>query len=99
MKQGFKIRDWKGYADLAVFRNQYYEMMEFTFAQWGTPTLSDPGFGFSSLNIGNTRIKGFEISLAGEGSLSQKTTIRILGGYNYLDPRLDRKSTRLNSSH
>lgn len=88
VKQGFKIREWKGFLDLAFFQNQYHDMMEFTFAQWGSPVPPSFGVGFSSINIGNTRIKGFEVSLAGEGSLSEKTTIRLLGGYNYLDPRL-----------
>ncbi|MEY4595139.1 MAG: hypothetical protein RIQ47_1549, partial [Bacteroidota bacterium] len=89
VKQGFMVRDWKGYVDVAVFQNEYNDMMEFTFAQWGNP-LVDPlfGFGFSSVNIGNTRIRGVELSMAGEGKLSEKTSLRILGGYTYLDPRL-----------
>ncbi|MFM2136635.1 MAG: hypothetical protein RL021_2035 [Bacteroidota bacterium] len=89
VKQGFKVRNWKGLADIAVFQNKYYDMMEFTFAQWGNP-LTDPlyGFGFSSINIGNTRIRGAELTLTGEGNLSEKSVLRVLGGYTYLDPRL-----------
>lgn len=89
IKQGFMIRDWKGFVDVAVFQNEYSDMMEFTFAQWGNP-VTDPlfGFGFSSVNIGNTRIRGVELSVAGEGKLGEKTSLRILGGYTYLDPRL-----------
>jgi iron complex outermembrane receptor protein len=88
VKQGFKMGGWMGFADLAVFQNEYRDMMEFTFAQWGPPVPPLLGFGFSSINIGNTRIRGFEATLTGEGKIKEKNTLRILGGYTYLDPRL-----------
>ena len=89
IKQGFRYKGWQGFVDVAVFQNEYKNMMEFTFAQWGNP-LTDPlfGFGFSSMNVGDTRIKGIELTLAGEGQLSSKSSLRFIGGYTYLDPRL-----------
>ncbi|MFM9028370.1 MAG: TonB-dependent receptor [Bacteroidota bacterium] len=86
--QGFKIGNWKGLVDLAVFQNDYTDMTEFTFAQWGT--FADPlfGFGFKSINIGNTRIRGAEISIGGSGDVGDQSTLRLMGGYTYLDPRL-----------
>ncbi|MBK6610791.1 MAG: TonB-dependent receptor [Sphingobacteriales bacterium] len=31
IKQGFKVGDWQGFLDVACFRSEYYDMMEFTF--------------------------------------------------------------------
>ncbi|MFM7217678.1 MAG: TonB-dependent receptor [Bacteroidota bacterium] len=86
--QGFRLGNWKGLVDVAVFQNDYKDMTEFTFAQWGTFT--DPlfGFGFQSINIGNTRIRGAELSVGGSGEIGIGSTLRVFGGYTYLDPRL-----------
>lgn len=78
LKQGFKIGTFQGYVDLAAFWMEYNDMMEFTFG-----TL---GFGFASVNIGNTRIRGGEISVAGTGKLFGLPT-NILTGYTYSDPK------------
>jgi outer membrane receptor protein involved in Fe transport len=86
--QGFKLGEWKGIVDVAFFQNDYKNMMEFTFAQWGPPTDPFYGFGFSSINIGNTRIRGIETSVAGAGEICSGYTLRVLGGYTFLDPRL-----------
>jgi outer membrane receptor protein involved in Fe transport len=62
-------------------------MLEFAFAQWGS--LSDPlgGYGFSSINIGNTEIKGFEFSASGTGRIAKNLQLDVLAGYTYIDPR------------
>jgi iron complex outermembrane receptor protein len=61
--------------------------MEFTFGQYGDP-LIDPqyGTGFKSKNIGNTRIRGVEISLMGQGKMGA-IDVTALVGYTYIDPR------------
>ncbi len=89
VKQGFKIDKWEGYFDVAVFWSQYVRMMEFTI----TPT------GFQSQNIGNTDIKGFEVSVAGEGNFFGTTT-SLLAGYTYIDPKFQdfTKQDSINSS-
>jgi len=89
IKQGFNISKWQGYVDVALFWSQYQNMMEFT----GTT------FGFQSQNIGNTDIKGFEISLGGQGDLFGANT-SLLTGYTYVDPRFQEFTTQdsLNSS-
>ena len=46
------------------------------------------GFGFKSVNIGNSEIKGFELSIAGDGQIG-KTNIQLLGGYTYTAPYID----------
>jgi outer membrane cobalamin receptor len=84
--QAIKIGGWKGYFDVAVFQNEYKDMMEFVFDQWGPPASPMFGLGFKSLNIGNTRIKGLEVALSGTGKIG-KTNMDVLIGYSYIDPR------------
>ena len=42
--------------------------------------------GFQSLNVGDTKINGFEVSIAGQGNLFGWETSLIMG-YTYLNPR------------
>lgn len=89
LKQALKIGDWKGFIDLAAFVMQYNDMMEFSFGKWGTDDEGQLfGFGFKSVNIGNSRIEGLELSIAGEGQIG-KTKIQMLGGYTYTRPYIE----------
>ena len=84
-----KIGEWKGFIDLAAFMMQYNDMMEFSFGRWGKEDDGQlGGFGFRSVNIGNSNIKGLELSIAGEGEIG-KTKIQLLAGYTYTDPMID----------
>ncbi len=87
IKQGVVIGNWKGYADAAIFWMQYQNMMEFKFGAYGTPGI-DPffGFGFQSVNIGPTRVRGVDCSIMGEGKIG-KLDVSLLAGYTYMDPR------------
>jgi iron complex outermembrane receptor protein len=101
IKQGVKMGEWMGYADISAFVNQYDNMMEFTFGPFGNPpSLFDPvrhnpnepadplfGLGFSSQNVGETRILGTEFTLMGTGKLGGKVPMTILAGYTFIDPR------------
>lgn len=89
IKQGVKIGDWKGYVDLAAFIMEYDEMMEFSFGAWGPPE-NFLGLGFKSINIGTSRIKGLELSLAGEGAI-HGFDVMVLGSYTYTIPEIDDK--------
>ena len=87
IKQGIHIGSgWKGYADMALYWMQYSDMMEFTFGSYGNP-VTDPffGLGFSSINIGKTRIRGVDCSVMGEGKIG-KVDVMLLAGYTYMDP-------------
>ncbi|MES2591252.1 MAG: TonB-dependent receptor [Bacteroidota bacterium] len=91
IKQGIRIGGWKGFVDVVAFWSEYRNMMEFTFGQFGTPTppYNTPsllGLGFQSQNIGNTRIRGLELSVMGEGKIGEVTVATLLG-YTYIDPR------------
>jgi outer membrane receptor for ferrienterochelin and colicins len=64
IKQGFKIKKLNGFLDLAIFRMEYTDMMEFTFGQWGSITPPLFGSGFKTVNTGRTRIQGYEANVA-----------------------------------
>lgn len=85
-QQGFYVDNFKGYFDAAAFINRYRDMLEFTFGHYGAFT--DPlfGYGFKSLNVGNTQIKGIDLTLAGDGNFGL-VPLSMLFGYTYIDPR------------
>ncbi len=99
IKQGFMItRNWKGFADFSLFWTEYKNMMEFTFGGGDTseinlitlggltnPNNQNPIF-FQSTNIGNTKVRGLELSLMGTGKIAG-VQVNIMAGYTYLDPR------------
>jgi outer membrane receptor protein involved in Fe transport len=85
IKQGFKLGKWQGYLDVAAFQQEYNNMMEFVFSRvvFNNGAL---GAEFQSQNQGDTRIRGLEISLLGQGNIG-KGQLYLLGGYTYLQPR------------
>ena len=86
IKQGVKTGKWMGYIDVATFIQQYDDMMEFTFGQWGGVDKPFYGLGFKSVNVGTTRITGAELSVSGQGKINSDLTINILAGYTYMNP-------------
>ncbi len=82
IKQGFQVSGFNGYLDVAFFRSEYNDMMEYGIT---IDTLWGALFAFQSNNVGNTRITGIDLTLAGEGSfLGLPTT--IMTGYTYIKP-------------
>ena len=87
VKQGVKIKDWLGFVDFAGFWMEFDRMMEFNFGRWG-PNLGLSnllGLGFSSINVGKTRITGIDFSTGGEGKIGQ-VRLNIIGGYTFMNP-------------
>lgn len=92
-KQAFQILGLRGYLDFAGFRQEYRNMMEFTFGYWVPPGTANPAnpftmlsyFGAKSINVGRARITGAEITVAAEGDI-HKTTFTVMGGYTYIKP-------------
>jgi iron complex outermembrane receptor protein len=88
LKQGFRVGRFLGYADVAVFQQQYENFIEFTFGQW-LPITSitdiNKSFGFKSLNTGNARISGAEFSIMGGGDIGL-SNFQLLAGYTYTQP-------------
>jgi outer membrane receptor protein involved in Fe transport len=88
IKQGFRLGQWTGFFDLAGFWSQYQDMIEFTFGIYKPdsvpyPTLDD--IGFMSLNVGNTRISGVDVSVNGQGRAGE-FLFSYFAGYTYMDP-------------
>ena len=80
IKQGYKINNLNGFVDVALFWSEYTDMMEFNIVD------GNLFGGFQSQNIGNTEIKGLEVSVVGTGNLFGLKT-DFLAGYTYLDPK------------
>lgn len=91
-KQGFKFGKWMGYADVALFWTEFYNMMEFNFGLHlpDDSTINQvvnpiDYLGFKSKNIGNTRINGIDFSVAAEGKIGQIQS-QAMFGYTYMNP-------------
>jgi len=80
IKQGFKISNWTGFVDVAGFISEYRDMMEFNLS------VDFTGFSFKSINVGNTSIKGIDVSVGGQGKIGE-AEIGLIGGYTYLSPK------------
>jgi iron complex outermembrane receptor protein len=67
---------------------QYDDMMEFSFGKWGGDLGAENffGLGFKSVNVGKTQISGIELSITGQGKISNDFAINILAGYTYMKP-------------
>ena len=85
-KQGLKFGDFQGFADVAVFRQNFTNFIEFTFGQWGNPQV-DPlaGLGFMSVNTGDSRVTGAEGSVAGRWD-REFFDLDLLVGYTFTRP-------------
>lgn len=85
IKQGFRLGTFDGFLDIAAFRSDYKDMMEFNLVDF-FPT------GFKSLNVGGTEIVGMEMTIAGRGNFFGWPT-NILAGYTYLNPQFKQFDT------
>ncbi|MCD6367024.1 MAG: TonB-dependent receptor, partial [Bacteroidales bacterium] len=88
LKQGLKVGRFNGYLDVAGFITEYKNMMEFTFGIYKPdsqlyPTLDD--IGFKSMNVGNARITGIDLSIMGTGKIAGMNT-NFMVGYTYINP-------------
>lgn len=81
IKQAFKAGDTKGYLDLSLFTSEYDNMTEFTVNFDQLPTI-----GFSSQNVGDTKISGIDIGMFGSVNLGVGS-LELYGGYTFLVPR------------
>ncbi len=84
LRKGFTVSKFVGFLDVSGFIMDFTDMMEFTFVPNRYPVF--PYNAFNSLNIGDTRIKGFELSVNGRGKIGGLQTT-LLAGYTYIDPK------------
>lgn len=91
IKQGLKVGKWMGFIDLVAFRQEITDAVEFNFGYFGNNPVINPftdlvkNFGFKSINIKDSRVEGFETTLAGQGTIG-KVKIATLGGYTFISP-------------
>ena len=105
IKQGVKIGSFMGYLDVAVFEQQFEDFIEFTFGRWGPEeSFMDPsqlyGFGFKSLNTGESVVRGAEVSLMGQAKFGsdKQHTIDVIAGYTYTNPTCSTPDYNYNTS-
>jgi iron complex outermembrane receptor protein len=101
IKQGFRLGNWQGYADLTGFVSEYQNMMEFVLdtllISFG-PNGLESRARFQSENSGDTRVTGFEISVVGQGKIGPGT-LSVLAGFTSINPRykvFDKNNPQLN---
>ncbi|MCS6933951.1 MAG: TonB-dependent receptor [Chitinophagales bacterium] len=108
LKQGIQIGKWMAYLDGAFYWQEYRRFIEFQVGTWanqysnGAPIFPDslefpfPGtgllLGLKALNVENARIAGYEIGMAGNGSIGP-VGIQLLSGYTYTWPGKDERDT------
>ncbi|MFA7381710.1 MAG: TonB-dependent receptor [Bacteroidia bacterium] len=81
VQQGFKVDQFSGSVDYAVYWMEYTNLIEYNFGQHEPPTLENPlgVIGFKPKNIGRARVAGMELSVTGEGRIGQ-VFVRTLCG-------------------
>jgi outer membrane receptor protein involved in Fe transport len=87
IKQGFKLLNFFGYLDVAAFWQNYQNTIEFNYARWDTSAEGNPITGFKRVNTGSSRVRGIDISLAGNGKLFGGIELTLLAGYTYALPQ------------
>ena len=91
LKQGFKLGPFTGFFDLAFFRQDFQDYIEFTFGPWGPDEGEEPGLenayglGFMSVNTGGSKVTGAEISVNGRFQ-TESLRIDLLTGYTFTNP-------------
>ncbi len=86
IRQGYKIGDFYGYIDIAVFKQEYTNTIEYLFGFWD-PTYTFAVAGFKFLNTGRSEVLGLDASWAGFVKLDKESGIQFIVGYNYILPK------------
>ncbi len=91
IRQGFLFKgsnaNLKGYLDIAAFRMQYENMVEFGIQNIAfVPGQVVPEIRFSSINVANARIDGLELTSLVEANVGSWNFL-FNGGVTYIDPR------------
>ena len=86
IRQGYKLGDFYGYIDVAVFKQEYTNTIEYLFGFWD-PTYTFAVAGFKFLNTGKSEVLGLDASWAGFVKLGDNSKIQFIVGYNYILPK------------
>lgn len=92
VKQGLKVGNWMGYFDACLFWMEYQNQVIYQLGSWphypatfkpNGDTIKVPGL--KPLNVSNSRVAGFEVSLIGKGKMGP-IGVTAFGGYTYSYP-------------
>jgi len=84
-KRSFAIgKNWRGYGDVALFYNEFKDMIEFDI-EYGEFIDNQIHGYFRSKNVTKARILGWEFALVGEGTIGP-VDLSFQGGYTYFFP-------------
>jgi iron complex outermembrane receptor protein len=85
IRQGYKVGIFYGYLDVAAFKQEYENTIEYLFGFWdSTYTFALAGFKF--LNTGKSQVTGIDASLVGTLSNKKKSGFSFMIAYNYIKP-------------
>ena len=87
LMQGIKIGKFLGYLDVAGFYQYYINFVEFNAGQFGPPNGQYGRFAFKSLNTGDARVYGVDVSLIGNGQFTDWFGVNVMAGYTYSRPQ------------
>ena len=96
LKQGVKLGNISGQADLAVFYSQNKELIEYIFSFYPDPVTGAYDYGFMAKNVEQSRVYGYELEyLLNHKSGEISTTLS--GGYIFMYPVEFNPSTKKNT--
>jgi outer membrane receptor protein involved in Fe transport len=90
IRQGISLGNFIGFLDASVFQSAYKNMMEFNIKLGTFPPQ------FTAQNIGNTIIRGLEISTGIQGKIGPVQT-NLMGGYVFIDPKFQEFTDIINT--
>src|SRR5262249_14911622 len=82
VKQAFKLGKRFGFADVAAFYQKFFNTIEYNYALW-----SPDSAGFKFVNTGETKVRGLDFSLTGDGKIFNDVELTLTGGYTYTLPQ------------
>ncbi len=85
LRQGIKVGKFLGYLDAAGFYQHYTNFVEFTAGLFAPPGSALP-IAFRSVNTGDARVYGADVSLIGNGQFTEWFGLNVIVGYTYAHP-------------
>lgn len=85
VKQGLKIGNITGQADVAVFLSRNKDLIEYIFGYYPDARTGIYDFGFKATNVEQSRITGYEVEFMLGREMNGLST-NLSGGYTYLHP-------------
>lgn len=81
-KQALAFGKWYAFVDAALFWQEYHNTIEYNYALW-----SPDSAGFKFVNTGDSRVRGIDLSLSGDGNISNGLKLSLLAGYTFTLPQ------------